>query len=134
MINPKDSAGKAAKWSEGRHVIELEYVLDEVFITAAGEEFFAVPVPVIGNGQHSQSTHTLDIDTDGPVFCPADNVDFDLGDGCDAAAFARVDDGDGSETSAHVVWRETLTDSHDVIVFNPPAGMTAAPTPAYERQ
>ncbi|WP_098731450.1 hypothetical protein [Brevibacterium epidermidis] len=134
IINPKDSDGKAAEWSEDRHVIELEYVLDEVFITAAGEEFFAVPVPVIGNGQHTQSTHTLDIDTDGPVFCPADNVDFDLGDGCDAAAFARVDDGDGSETSAHVVWRETLTDSHEVIVFNPPAGMTEAPTPAYERQ
>ena len=38
MINPKDSR-KAAKWSEGRHVIELEYVLDEVFITVAGEEF-----------------------------------------------------------------------------------------------
>ena len=133
-FNPKDSDGKTAQWSEGRHVIELEYVLDEVFITVAGEDVFALPIPVIGNGQHTQKTHTLNIDTDGPVHCPADNVDFELGDGCDAAAFARVDDGEDSEAGARVVWRESLTDSHDVIAFTPPAGMTASPIRAYERQ
>ena len=133
-FNPEDSDGKTGQWSEGRHVIELEYVLDEVFITVAGEDVFAVPIPVIGNGQHTQKTHTLNIDTDGPVHCPADNVDFELGDGCDAAAFARVDDGEDSEAGARVVWRESLTDSHDVIAFTPPAGMTASPIHAYERQ
>ncbi len=28
------------RWSEGRHVIELEYVLDEVFMTVAGNVGF----------------------------------------------------------------------------------------------
>lgn len=138
--NSQDSQGAAVQWSEGRHVIELEYVLDDVFITVAGEDFFAVPVPVVGNGQHTQTTHTLDIDTDGPVYCPADNVDFDLGDGCDAEAFARVDDsgaissGDAAGDGIHVLWRESLPASHKVIAFTPPAGMTASPIPADERQ
>ena len=136
----QDSDGKAVPWSEGRHVVELEYVLDDVFITVAGEEFFAVPVPVIGNGQRTPTTHTLDIDTDGPVYCPADNVDFDLGDGCDAEAFSRVDDsdainsGDAAEDGTHMVWRESLTDSHEIIAFTPPTGMTVSPIPAEERQ
>ncbi len=139
-FNPKDSDGEVVQWSDGRHVVELEYVLDEVFITVAGEDFFAVPVPSIGNGQHTVKTHTLDIVTDGPVYCPADNVDFDLGDGCDAEAFSRVDDsgainsGDAAEDGTHMVWRESLTDSHEIIAFTPLAGMTASPTPAEERQ
>ncbi|WP_169252776.1 hypothetical protein [Brevibacterium sp. 'Marine'] len=133
-FTPQDSDGGSVQWSEGRHVVEFEYALDDVFISAADEEFFAVPVPSIGNGQPAQQTHTFDIDTGGPVYCPADNVDFDLGDGCDAEAFARVDDADDSGTGAHVVWREFLTDSHEIIAFTPPAGMTASPIPAYERQ
>lgn len=132
-ITPQDSDGKAVQWGAGRHVIELEYALDDVFISVDGEEFFAVPVPALGNGQLAQKTHTLDIDTDGPVYCPADNVDFALGDGCDAEAFARVDDADDSDTGAHVVWRESVADSHEVIAFAPPAGMTASPIPASER-
>ncbi|KAB1949832.1 hypothetical protein [Brevibacterium linens] len=132
-ITPQDSDGEVVQWSEGRHVVELEYVLDEVFVTVAGEDFFAVPVPALGNGQLAQKTHTLDIDTDGPVYCPADNVDFALGDGCDAEAFARVDDADDSDSGGHVVWRESVADSHEIIAFAPPAGMTASPIPASER-
>ncbi|SMX86970.1 hypothetical protein [Brevibacterium linens] len=132
-ITPKDSDGEVVQWSEGRHVVELEYVLDEVFVTVAGEDFFAVPVRALGNGQLAQKTHTLDIDTDGPVYCPADNVDFALGDGCDAEAFARVDDADDSDSGGHVVWRESVADSHEIIAFAPPAGMTASPIPASER-
>lgn len=139
-FNPKDSDGEVVQWSEGRHVVELEYVLDEVFITVAGEDFFAVPVPSIGNGQHTVKTHSLVIDIDGPVYCPADNVDFDLGDGCDAEAFSRVDDsgaissGPAAEDGTHVVWRKSYTGNREVIAFAPPAGMTASPTPARERQ
>lgn len=139
-LSPQNSQGAAVGWSEGRHVVELEYALDEVFLTVSGEEFFAVPLPAIGNGHHTVKTHTLEIDTDGPVYCPADNVDFDLGDGCDAEAFSRVDDsgaissGDAAGDGTRVVWRESLTDSHEIIAFNPPAGMTASPIPAHERQ
>lgn len=135
-LSPQNSQGAAVGWSEGRHVVELEYALAEVFLTVSGEEFFALPLPSIGNGHHTVKTHTLEIDTDGPVYCPADNVDFDLGDGCDAEAFSRVDDsgaissGDGT----HVVWRKSYTDNREVIAFAPPAGMTASPTPAHERQ
>ncbi|MGC2940886.1 MULTISPECIES: hypothetical protein [unclassified Brevibacterium] len=76
MFTPKDSDGEAAQWSRGRHVVELEYVLDEVFMTVAGEEFFALPIPTIGNGQHTLKTHTVDIDTDGPVYCPALRAEY----------------------------------------------------------
>ncbi|UVI34985.1 hypothetical protein [Brevibacterium spongiae] len=121
-------------------------------MTVAGEEFFALPVPMLGTGHLTLETHTLSIDTVGPVYCPAANVDFDLGDGCDAAAFSRVrdsgaanngdaanngeaaDNGDAAEDGTKVVWRKSYTDSREVIAFDPPAGMTASPVHAYERQ
>ncbi|SMX72461.1 hypothetical protein BI49514_00761 [Brevibacterium iodinum ATCC 49514] len=126
-FSPKDSDGEAGQWSEGRHVIELEYVFDNVFLTVAGEEFFAIPVPSIGNSYAALERNVLRIDTDGPVHCPADNVDFELGDACALGTTSTNDD------STEVVWRKSYTDSRKVFAFSPPSGTTVTPTTSYER-
>ncbi|WP_166972935.1 hypothetical protein [Brevibacterium atlanticum] len=129
-LRPKDSQGRAARWDEGRHIVEVDYVLDKVFLTVSGREFIALPLSFIGAPRATEATHTMIVDTDGPLACPANNVDFALNDCADD--FAQIDD-DGTEGTTRMTWREDNDFDHDVVVIDPPENMSARPIHPTER-
>lgn len=129
-LRPKDSEGRATRWDEGRHVVEVDYVLDKVFLTVSGKEVIVLPLSVIGAPRATEATHTMIIDTDGPLACPANNVDFALTDCADD--FAQNDEG-GTEGATRMTWREDNDFDHDVVVIDPPENMNARPIHPIER-
>lgn len=155
-FRPQDADGMPTTWGEGRHVVELSYVLDKVFLTVEGEEFLVLPVPTLGAGRTTTTTHTLSIDTDGPLYCPVSNTDFDLMNDCTDNDFAQVDDahpdeesntdeestphdgtaahsGDEREHSSRLIVRRSYGKNIDVVAFAPPEGMTVPATRPYSR-
>ncbi|WP_210602758.1 hypothetical protein [Brevibacterium oceani] len=129
-LRPKDSEGRAARWEEGRHVVGVDYVLDKVFLTVSGREAIVLPLSVIGAPRATEATHTMIVDTDGPLHCPANNVDFALTDCADD--FAQIDNA-GTDGTSRMTWREDNDFDHDVVVIDPPENMNARPIHPIER-
>jgi hypothetical protein len=137
-FRPQDSDSKPQRWSEGRHAIEVSYVLDKVFLTVAGEDIFVLPLSSLGAPRPIDATHTMTVDTDGPLYCPADNVEFALGTGCTEDDFERAaqisDSNDSFGSGARLIWNEHYSGEDGVVAFDPPTGMTVRPIHPHERR
>lgn len=142
-FRPQDDAGKTVQWSEGRHVAEFTYTLDQVFLSAWGEEFFALPLRGLGLGIHSEARATMRIEGTTGVYCPSSRSDFALVEDCEdlftvdesksESASEPVSKPESkSDPALTVSWKDDPVSDNEVIAFDPPPGMTERPAPADE--
>ena len=128
-FRPQDETGKTVRWSEGRHVAEFTYTLDQVFVSAGGEEFFALPLRSLELGIRSEARSTMRIEGAAAVYCPPSRSDFALVDSCEDLVSV---DASKPEPALTVSWEDEPVSDSEVIVFDPPPGMTERPVRAYE--
>lgn len=124
--NPPD---EDSQWRPGRHVVDISYVLDNVYLDVEGQEFFALPMSFPDGTDEAASIRTVSLSSGGPIRCIPSNRSFRLDNDCSGWSQRRLD-----KDGTRLTWRRDLSDSLDAIGFDAPMNMQAEPSAAPEKR
>lgn len=126
FTNP-NPPNETSQWTQGRHVVDLSYVLDDVYLNVGGHELFVLPLRFPHGSSEAESIRTISLDSGGPITCLSDSQRFDPGQGCSTTHL-----GDDGQT---MTWREGhKMGSLAAIGFEPPENMTTAAIDVHEQE
>lgn len=121
FANP-NPPGENIMWDEGRHVIDVSYILDDVYLDVEGHELFVLPLRFPAGSSEARSIRTVSLKAGGPILCLPDNVSFDPNAECSALDEHRF----GLDRSS-LTWLDEVTGSINAIGFAAPDGMHSEP-------
>lgn len=121
--------GETAMWTPGRHVIDVSYVLEDVYLTIEGHELFVLPLHFPTGTSEAVSIRTVSLESGGPIRCLPNNVDFAPETECKG-----LDKQQRTADGASFTWEEDETGSINAIGFEAPDNMATEPIPVYEHR
>lgn len=116
-----------SQWRPGRHIIGISYVLDDVYLDIAGQEFFVLPLSCPDWTHEATSVRTISLTSGGPIRCLPNNRDFTPDDECSSLSERRLD-----KDGTRLTWRWALSGSLDAVGFDASENMQVEPRPAPE--
>ncbi|AZT94176.1 hypothetical protein [Brevibacterium aurantiacum] len=122
-------AGEDSQWTPGRHVVDITYVLDDVYLNVDGHELFVLPLRFPSGSNEAPSMRTVSLEAGGPIQCLPDHTEFDPDAECTGLDKHRFTD-DGTR----LTWSEETSPSIEAIGFAAPENMQAEPIDAPERE
>lgn len=128
FANP-NPPGENVMWTKGRHVVDVSYVLDDVYLSVEGYELFVLPLRFPSGSNEAPSLRTVSVESGGPIRCLPDNTEFDPDAGCTGLGKHRI-----AEDGTRLTWQEDMTSSIAAIGFAAPDTMATEPSPVYEHR
>ena len=116
--------GEGTDWAPGRHVIEIEFTLTDVWVEIEGLRAMVLPLDFFVTQNHSDLDTTIVQFTDGPLLCSATNRTWSTDHACEH--------GEGGQWSGYLESPGTVPrELQGLVAFDPP-GVTAEPEPVLE--
>lgn len=128
FANP-NPPGENVMWTQGRHVVDVSYVLDDVYLNVEGHELFVLPLRFPSGSNEAPSIRTVSLEAGGPIRCLPDNMEF-----APDAECTGMDKHRFAEDGTRLTWQQDMTSSIGAIGFAAPDFMQAEPSPVYEHQ
>lgn len=128
FANP-NPPGEKVMWTPGRHVVDIDYVLDDVYLNVEGRELFVLPLRFPAGTSEAVSIRTVSLESGGPIWCLPDNVDFAPDTECRGLEKQQL-----SADGPSFTWEEDETGSIGAIGFEAPDNMATDPIPVYEHR
>lgn len=116
------------EWTEGRHAVEISYVLEGVHVEVGGSDLMVLPLQFVTGPYRAVNYRRADVGEGNTIQCMYDNRTFLLDDTCAAL------DGATGEPGSTVSWAADLTSSVEAIAFATPEVVTVDPEPVTRRE
>lgn len=117
-----------SQWTPGRHIIDISYVLDDVYLEVEGREFFALPLSFPNGSHEATSIRTISLASGGKIRCLPNNRSFTPDDDCSGLRERSL-----GQDGTRLTRRRAVTDNIDAIGFDAPDNMQAEPSAAPEK-
>lgn len=121
--------GENVMWTKGRHVVDVSYILDDVYLNVEGHELFVLPLQFPSGSNEAPSIRTLSLEAGGPIRCLPDNMEFEPDADCSGLDKHRF-----AEGGTRLTWQEDMTSSIGAIGFAAPDTLQTEPIPVYEHR
>lgn len=116
------------EWTEGRHAVEISYVLEGVHVEVGGTDLMVLPLQFVSGPNRAVNYRRADVGEGNTIQCMSNNITFKLDDTCAAL------EGASEDAESTVSWADDGTGSVDAIAFATPDVVTVDPEPVTRRE